>query len=126
MDKKRKSRSSGFNQAADLIHKLLKRDKTPLSQQFLRWKLWNQWEEVVGPSIGKNTEPVGYFKGTLYIWVKSSTWLQEMSFMEHAMIAKVNKFLDKNWCVRIRFTLDRKSVPKYAETAKEMRDFLSK
>lgn len=126
MKPKKKAQAGGFSQAAELIHKLLKTDKSPLSQQFLRWKLWNQWGDVVGESIGKNTEPVGFFKGTLYVWVKSSTWLQEMSFMEHAMVVKVNQFLGEQWCYKIRFTLDRKSVPKYAESAKEMRDFLSK
>jgi predicted nucleic acid-binding Zn ribbon protein len=123
---KKDQRSKGFSGAAELIHKLLKRDSSPLSQQFLRWKLWNNWEEVVGPSIGKNTAPCGYYKGVLYVWVKSSTWLQEMSFMEHAMKEKVNKFLGEKWCYKIRFTLDRKSVPSSAENAQEMRDFLSK
>ena len=126
MSKEKEKRSRGFNQAADLIHNLFKKDNTALSQQFLRWKLWSHWQEVVGENIGKNTDPVGYYRRTLYVWVKSSTWLQEMTFMEKVMVDKVNRYLGKKWVTRIRFTMDRKSVPKYAESEEGMRDFLSK
>ncbi|MAF92001.1 MAG: DUF721 domain-containing protein [Bdellovibrionota bacterium] len=123
---KKKDRSKGFNQASDLIHNLFKKDNTALSQQFLRWKLWHHWREVVGENIGKNTDPVGYYRRTLYVWVKSSTWLQEMTFMEKVLVQKVNNYLGKEWVSRIRFTMDRKSVPEQATASQEMKDFISK
>ncbi|MFK8139182.1 MAG: DUF721 domain-containing protein [Bdellovibrionales bacterium] len=122
----KKSRSKGFTQSSALIHNLLKRESSPLSQQFLRWKLWREWSDIVGPKIAKNSEPVGYYNGTLYVWVPSSVWLQEMRYIAGNMIVKINKHLGKKWARNIRFTLDRKSVPFEAQVREDMAKFIDK
>lgn len=126
MSSERDKRFQGFKPAGDLIQQLFKEDNSALSQQFLRWKLWSHWPEVVGESLGKNTAPVGYYRRQLYVWVKNASWLQELSFVEPSLRDKINAYLGRAWVGKIRFTLDRKSVPTYAESDEAMRDFLSK
>lgn len=77
----------------------------------MRWKLWAKWEEVVGPTIAKNAEPVGFQRGTLYIWVRNSTWMQQMIFMKDPIRDTINQKFENNFVRFIKFTLDRHDVP---------------
>src|SRR5258708_17327565 len=97
--------------ASDVLQFLLENGKSPLANQFLRWKIWKRWPDIVGTTTAQNTVPVGYDKGTLYIWVKSSSWMQQMIYFAQPVREKVNKFVGKNWVRRVRFTLDKKDVP---------------
>ncbi len=55
--------------------------------------------------------PVGYDKGTLFIWVKNSAWMHHLQFMKDSIQEKVNEHLGKPFVKRIRLTLDRQEVP---------------
>ncbi|MCB0407042.1 MAG: DUF721 domain-containing protein [Bdellovibrionales bacterium] len=121
-DKKR----SRLLPAANVLQALLSNGKSPLSEQFTRWKLWRNWEEIVGPSIGKNSQPVGFSKGRLYVWVSSSARMQEMRFLVGKIKDKINAHLGCEYVKFIQFTLDRKSVPSLEESEEGLRDFLSK
>ena len=121
------SKRKGYLQdASQVLQSLLQNSKSPLSQPFTRWKLWQHWDKVVGESLAKICTPVGYQKGKLYIWVENSAYLQELQFMAKPLIKQVNEYLGKQWVSSIKLTLDRKSVPRSAEMQEEMRDFLSK
>ena len=72
-----------FRNSAQVLQSLFENGKSPLSEQFLRWKLWAQWQEIVGPSVGSTTEPVGISKGVLILWVKNSSWMQQLYFMKN-------------------------------------------
>lgn len=112
--------------ASDVLQSLLQNSKSPLSQQFQRWRLWSNWEDVVGPTVAKNTCPVAYSKGVLYIWVSSSVYMQELTFIAKPLKDKINEHVGKKWLHSVRFTMDRKSVPQSAEKFQDWRDFLSK
>lgn len=77
----------------------------------MRWKLWAKWEEVVGPTIAKNAEPVGFQRGVLFVWVRNSTWMQQMIFMKDPMRDTINQKFESNFVKTIKFTLDRRDVP---------------
>lgn len=111
--------------ASDVLQTLLQNGKSPLAEQFIRWKVWNSWGEIVGEQIAKHTLPVSYLKGELYVWVDHPARMQELTFCISELGFKINQFCRKKWVRRIRFTLDRKSVPKPEETAEGLRDFLS-
>lgn len=116
----------GFNSSSDVLHSLLVNGKSPLAHQFLRWNLWRNWKDVVGETLSKSTMPVSYLKGTLYIWVKTSTDLQQMSFYTEQLKKKINVYVGSEWVRSIRLTLDRKQVPMNEENAQDLHDFLSK
>ncbi len=112
--------------AGDVLQSLLQNSKSPLSDQFLRWKVWSSWPEVVGAEVAKNTLPVSYLQGELYVWVNHPARMQELIFCVRPLIRKINQYCGKTWIRRIRFTLDRRSVPKVEDAPGEMQDFLSK
>ncbi len=96
---------------SEVLQSLFENGKSPLSEQFMRWKLWAKWEEVVGPTISKNAEPVGFQRGVLYVWVRNSTWMQQMVFMKDHIRETINQKFDSNFVKYIKFTLDRHEVP---------------
>ncbi len=102
---------------SEVLQSLFENGKSPLSEQFMRWKLWAKWEEVVGPTIAKNAEPVGFQRGTLYVWVRNSTWMQQMIFMKDPIRDTINQKFENNFVRFIKFTLDRHDVPQADDTA---------
>lgn len=114
-------RNGSLKPASDLLQSLLTNGKSPLADQFQRWRLWREWSDVVGPTLSAHSIPVQLCHGTLYIWVESSAWLQQLSFLSEPMRDKINKYYQQKWIKQVRFTLDRKSVPQINES-----DFVSK
>lgn len=108
-------RKGDLSTATDVLEGVLLNSKSPLSDQFLRWKLWRKWPEVVGPTISAQSMPVGYMNGILYVWVKNAVWMNEMLFLAGPVREKVNTFLEKNWVQQVRFTLNQHEVPKMEE-----------
>lgn len=111
--------------ASDVLQSLLQNGKSALGEQFIRWRVWNSWGEIVGPQVAQHTLPVSFLKGELYVWVDHPARMQELTFCVVPIAKKINAFCGKRWVKKIRFTLDRKSVPKPEETAEDLRDFLS-
>lgn len=107
-DQKRKPK---FSVGSEVLQSLFENGKSPLSEQFMRWKLWAQWEEYVGPTVAQNAEPVSYHRGVLYLWVRNSAWMQQMIFMKDPIQNAINTKLGRNFVRGIRFTLDRREVP---------------
>lgn len=79
----------------------------------------------MGATLGKVCEPVGFERGRLYIWVKSSARLQEIRFFEETLREKVNAHVGRQWTRSIRFTLDRHGIPRAAEVSEEFKNFLA-
>lgn len=97
--------------SSEVLQRLFENGKTPLSEQFLRWKLWAKWEEVVGSTIASHAEPVSFQRGVLYVWVRNSAWLHQMTFMNTHIRDTINQKFQNNFVKSIRFTLDRHAVP---------------
>jgi len=124
MTKDPKKKKSDLSAVSKVLQTVLGNGKSPLSDQFLRWKLWRFWPQVVGETLGKICEPVGFDRGRLYIWVRSSARMQEMRFFEDNIKLKVNEYVGRQWVRNIRFTLDRKDVPTTAEASSEFKNFI--
>ncbi|MFS4459422.1 DUF721 domain-containing protein [Bdellovibrio sp. HCB2-146] len=106
-----KPKKKKFAVGSEVLQSLFENGKSPLSEQFMRWKLWARWEEVVGPTIAQNAEPVGFQRGTLFVWVRSSAWMQQMVFMREHIKNTINQKFENNFVKYIKFTLDRREVP---------------
>lgn len=78
----------------------------------------------MGETVAKHCEPVGFHRGRLYVWVKSSARMQEIRFFEFTIRDKVNEHVGRNWVRGIRFTLDRHGVPTVAEMSEEGKKIL--
>ncbi|MGE0633222.1 MAG: DUF721 domain-containing protein [Pseudobdellovibrionaceae bacterium] len=111
-----KKREGKLLDSSTVLQRLFEDGKSPLSAQFLRWKLWGRWSDYVGSTIAAQTDPVGYLDGTLYVWVSNATWMQHLSFVRSQMKTNINTKLGKSFVKDIRLTLDRRQVPKADET----------
>ncbi len=100
-----------FKSSAEVLHKLLEETAVPFSDQYLRWKLWLSWKDVVGPTIAENAEPVSYYRGILFLWVRNSVWLHQLSFMLEPIKNSVNQKFKEGFVNEVRLTLDRKAMP---------------
>lgn len=111
---------STLTSASDILQGLLHNSKTPLSDQFLRWKLWQQWGDVVGADMARQTRPVGFDRGLFLIWVEHPVYIQQLNFVTKELTEKVNKYVGRDWVKRIRFTLDKKVVLSEEEQRKQL------
>ena len=100
-----------LSNSSEVLQGLFENGKSALSEQFIRWKIWRKWSEFAGASIGEVSEPVGYRRGTLYVWVKNASWMQQMIFMLEPLKDSINKKLGIKYVKGIHLTLDRKAVP---------------
>ncbi len=88
----------------------MQNSKSQLSDGFARWRLEQVWPTLVGETIAAQTMPCSYSNGTLYIWVRHSTWLQQMWFFKEVIKEKVNKHLGYGWVKQVRFTLEQRAA----------------
>ncbi len=100
-----------FNTGAEVLHRLLEDKAGPVSDQYLRWKLWLSWEEVVGKTVAENAEPISYHNGVLWLCVKNSVWMTQMTFMVEPIKNSVNQKFRPNFVKEVRLTLDRRLTP---------------
>ena len=120
------AKNKGFSSSSDVLQTLFQNSKSSLGQGFTRWKLWREWDAVVGETMAKVSTPVGYRQGVLYVWVNGSAQMQEMTFLAGDIIYKVNQYLGKKWVRRIKFTLDRKEVPNIDEASENLKNFIGR
>ncbi|MCC2678432.1 MAG: hypothetical protein K0R29_1008, partial [Pseudobdellovibrio sp.] len=100
-----------FNSSAEVLVNLLQDKAGPVSDQYLRWKLWLSWKDVVGPTVGDNSEPIAYHSGVLWLCVKNSVWMQQMTFMLEPIKHSINQKFKAGFVKEVRLTLDRKLTP---------------
>ncbi len=110
-EKKPTQRLAKLESSGHVLQGLFEDGKSPLSRPFLRWKLWRSWESVVGETVSKACEPVSYDRGLLWIWVKNSTWLQELQFLKPELLRKINHWAQTDFISDIKFTLNRREIP---------------
>lgn len=118
--------NSKFKSGTELLQGLFESGKNPLSEQFIRWKMWSRWEEIVGPTLAKSTEPVGWQWNTLLIWVPHSTVMQQMQFLKQNILQAVQKAYPQLAIKDVKFTLDRKQTPKDGPIKEEAQHFIRK
>ena len=117
---------SKFESGAQVLQNLFESGKSPLSDQFLRWKLWAQWEQIVGQQMASVCEPVGLYKGVLKVWVKNSAWHHQLQFFREEILKKIQQHESYSVISNLVFTLDRKSVPDEMETRQELKRHLGR
>jgi predicted nucleic acid-binding Zn ribbon protein len=54
------------------------------------------WKEIVGDIVYKNTQVVGIKNKILRVTVKSSAWAMELSFIKDKIMEKINRLCGKN------------------------------
>lgn len=69
-------------------------------------EIWSRWNEIVGPDLAKRTLPEGLRGKTLILAVKSSAWLQELSFLKLRLLERLAEEVGPGVISDIRMVLD--------------------
>ncbi len=73
----------------ELIKEFTSRDG--ISEKLRSYEVVGEWEEIVGETIGKNTEILRIENGTLYIQAKNSAWRNELIFVKPAILKRIKE-----------------------------------
>lgn len=74
--------------------------------------VWPAWEEAVGTDIAAATQPVSLRSGVLTVWVRNTTWLQELHAQRQQLLARVQRMVAGAEVTELRFKQGpRGSVP---------------
>ncbi|MGD2125378.1 MAG: DUF721 domain-containing protein [Desulfobacteraceae bacterium] len=87
----------------DILASLLGDAKLPFNPDDAH--IWRVWDEVVGPAIARNAQPLWIKEGRLRVKVSDPIWLQELGFVEGTIREKLNTKLARKAVDRIEFRL---------------------
>lgn len=91
---------------ADLLTQFLKR--SGIDARVKQAAVLEQWGALVGPQIAAVTRPLSVTEdGTLFVAVRSHTWMSELTMMERELLASINRITGDKPIHRLRWTLMR-------------------
>lgn len=76
----------------DLLDRFL--EKKGVRRQVRRMSVMDEWPERVGEGLAKVTRPRNVSEGTLFVEVRSSSWLMELNMMKDEILRRVNEDRD--------------------------------
>lgn len=62
-----------------------------LQSHLFELRLQQQWREIIGEPIASHTWPAQVRFKKLYLLVRNSVWLQQLTFLKPTLLAKLNK-----------------------------------
>lgn len=71
--------------------------------------IFPNWQDVVEPDAANHATPLKIVKGTLWLEVENSAWLQQFQFRKVMLLKSINAYLKKSNIKNIRFTLPREN-----------------
>lgn len=93
----------GMGKVDEVLDGLL--DRLGIREDVARQAAVARWAELVGPGIARVTRARAVAQGVLYVDVKSSAWLNELTFMRQDLMARINAGAGEGRIERIVFTL---------------------
>lgn len=73
----------------DLIYNMM--DSYHLSDKLVETRVKQEWEEIMGKTIAKNTSRISIHKKTLYLELLSAPLKNDLYFHEKTIVEKVNQ-----------------------------------
>jgi predicted nucleic acid-binding Zn ribbon protein len=80
-------------------------EKHGVDKQIERLGALELWPEIVGPQLAKVTRAKGVDDAALFVEVRSSAWLTELSMMKDVFLARVNQRMGEATIERLVFVL---------------------
>lgn len=67
-----------------------------MEEKLALYRVWDKWEDVIGPQIATHAKPARLCRGVLVIRVENPSWLQELHFLKARIMDKLKEvFKDK-------------------------------
>lgn len=83
-----------YNSLADTIQGILRR--LDAEQHLQVYRLWLEWEQVVGAQIARRVRPLEFRNGVLLLVAASATWRQELEFLKPELLERIRTHLQDN------------------------------
>ncbi len=109
---------NNFKDLKSILNSILRKTEGAPHQE--QYRIWDIWNEVVGPHIAKRARPETVRKGVLIINVISSVWMQELGFMKGEILERIQQRLGFSVINDIRFRLGQTSQGKDIEELAEL------
>lgn len=74
-------------------------------------RIWEVWDDVVGPGIAQNARPSWIRDGRLRVRVSGPIWLQELEYAAETIRDRLNEALGRRAVTRIDFRLGDPKAP---------------
>jgi predicted nucleic acid-binding Zn ribbon protein len=81
-----------------------------LDEGLLGWRAVREWEQIVGPRVGRHSRAVAFHEGVLQVEVEGSAWMQELGFLKRDLVRKVNRHLGSRLVRDVRFVVPRGGI----------------
>lgn len=95
-------RRRGARRAGDALGELL--GKHGVARELREHRILARWREIVGETLADRTFPDGLERGVLWVRVKNSSWLHQLSFLRDDLVARIARELGDPPVVReVRF-----------------------
>jgi len=89
----------------------------PVQKRLRELKVWQVWEESVGPQIAAKAKPAGIRDGVLIVKVASSAWMQQLSLMKPDIVSQLNIMAGEPVVKDILFKAGRVDPPPRGDSA---------
>ena len=78
---------------------------SPLGRQLEHARIWESWEEIVGPQLAEHGRPHSVQDLQLRIEVDSTVWMHRFSYKKFAIIRRINRMARKELISDVFFVL---------------------
>ena len=102
-DMRKRTRQTKLQSLGDILQTFLKERNIFLSSE--RQRIREVWLKAVGPQIAEQTSPDRLKKGSLFVKVSTSIWMQQLHFLKEEMIDKINQQMGKDFITNIFFSI---------------------
>ena len=69
------------------------------------YRIFGQWEEIVGPRIAAHTRPVRVTGQVLYVEVDDHLWFAQLKYMKTDMLQRIERAIKKGVFKDLKFFL---------------------
>ena len=85
--------SKGPRRLSDLLGQVCAR--LGLARDLDDYRIWQAWDDVVGPLVARNAQPVRLDGRRLIVAVRSTTWMQELSLLRRDLCGRLNAWMKR-------------------------------
>jgi hypothetical protein len=97
--------TSGPLRVADLLRNVVGR--LGIERDLDDYRIWAAWDEVVGPAVARNAQPIRLDRSKLVVAVKNATWMQELSLLRHDLCSRLNAWMGREVITEIFLVVGR-------------------
>jgi hypothetical protein len=97
--------TNGPHRVADVLRDVVAR--LGIERDLDDYRIWTAWDEVVGPAVARNAQPVRLDKTRLVVAVKNAAWMQELSLLRHDLCKRLNGWMGREIVTEIFMVVGR-------------------